>query len=352
MAYFKTQHVTIKGIAACVPREIADNLATSAFKTREEAEKFINSTGVRFRRVVDNNTTTADLCYKAAEQLLQQLKWERESIDCLIFVSQTPDYILPATSCILQHRLGLPTSCYALDISLGCSGWVYGMSLISMLLNSGFMKRGLLLTGDTSSLMNSETDKSTRPMFGDAGTATALEFNAIINLMHFLHQTDGEGAEAIMIRDGGFRHVMSPASFEKHYIEDGIERTNRDLVMDGMDVFAFSISKAPQAVNEILKRCNMTRTDIDYFTFHQANFSMNEIIRKKLLLKEEQVKYSLNNFGNTSSASIPLTLVIQIQHELREHYLKHIACGFGVGFSWGVTCFETDHIICPDLIEF
>lgn len=349
MALFDVQNVAIKGVAACVPARREENASLALF-SGDEAEKFSSSTGVYFRRLVDKNTTTSDLCFHAAEKLVQDLGWEKSSIDCLIFVTQTPDYRLPATSCILQDRLGLSRETYAIDISLGCSGWIYGLCTLGKVL-SPQMKRGLLLVGDTTTKEASKEDKSSYPLFGDAGTATALEFDETNGALHFHVATDGSGYEAIIVPEGGSRNPVTPESFIYYQAGEGIRRNRLHAILNGMDVFTFGITKAPQSVNKLLEAHAIAREDVDYFLFHQANLFMNEKIRKKLKLREDQVPYSLRDFGNTSSATIPLTMVTQMQDALKTRHLRNVGCGFGVGLSWGTVYFETNGIVCPDLIE-
>ena len=182
MAHLKISNINIQGIVSCVPPTVEDNMEYPLFK-EGEAEKVIASTGIRYRRVADAETTASDLCYQAALQLLNDLGWKREEIDCLIFVSQSADYKLPATSCVLQGRLGLPTTCFTLDITYGCPGWVYGLSTIASLMQNGCMRRGLLLVGDTPTKFKSRNDKTAWPLFGDAGTATAIEYNPQICIL-------------------------------------------------------------------------------------------------------------------------------------------------------------------------
>jgi len=349
MAFLEIKNVEIKGLSACVPKATEYNKNFQLF-TQEDAEKFIASTGIEQRRIVDEFICTSDLCYHAAEQLIKNLNWNKSEIDCLVFVTQTPDYILPATSCILQQRLELGIECYAIDISSGCSGWVYGLSVIAGLLSSSGLKKGLLLCGDTISKICSPLDKSTYPLFGDAGTATALEFKHGGGFK-FHTSTDGNGFNAIIIPDGGYRNLIKNESLLIKQIEEGIDKNNLHLFLDGMDVFSFGTSKAPQSVNNLLEHFSLDKDTIDYYVFHQANMFMNEKIRKKLKLPEEKVPYSLKQFGNTSSATIPLTMVSELGNVLSNSKKEILACGFGVGLSWGSVCFEADHIICPTIIE-
>jgi 3-oxoacyl-[acyl-carrier-protein] synthase-3 len=351
MAFQVIQNAAIKGISACVPKYKDDNKNLILF-SKEEAEKFIDATGVEFRHLVkDSGICTSDMCYSAAKELLTELHWKPEEVDCLIFVSQTPDYILPATACILQDRLGLSMDCYALDISLGCSGWVYGLSVITSLVSGGTMKKGLLLAGDTTSVTKSQKDKSTYPLFGDAGTATAVEFDETAEHMMFHFGTDGKGHEAIMIPDGGFRNFFNEKSFVEAEVEPGIIRHRLHSILNGPAVFTFGISKAPKSVNAILEHFEINKDKIDYFIFHQANLFMNEKIRTKLKIDPSKVPYSLVEYGNTSSASIPLTMVTQLGSELKAGRKKLLACAFGVGLSWASVVFEGFDIKCPGIIE-
>lgn len=352
MAFQLIQKVVIRGISACIPSNKEDNINLTLFNSREEAEKFIETTGVSFRHLVkDSGLCTSDLCYKAAIELMAQLGWKPEEIDCLIFVSQTPDYILPATSCILQDRLGLSTDCYAMDISLGCSGWVYGLSVIATLIAEGTMKKGLLLVGDTTSVTKSPKDKSTYPLFGDAGTATAIEYDMRAGKMMFNFGTDGKGYDAIMIPDGGFRSFFSKDSFREQEVEPGIIRHRLHSVLNGPAVFTFGISKAPKSVNALIDHFGLSKEEIDYFVFHQANLFMNEKIRAKLKIEPDKVPYSLDEYGNTSSASIPLTIVKRIASELQDKKRKILACAFGVGLSWASVIFDVSGLSCPRIIE-
>lgn len=351
MAFLEIQHVKIAGISACIPEETEENLTLSLFDSREEAEKFILNTGVEKRRISKGNQTTSDLCGAAAEKLIADLGWEKNDIDLLVFVSQTADYMLPATSCILQEKLGLSQECHTLDITLGCSGWVYGLSVVASLLGAGKMKKALLLCGDTSNAAVSREDKSTYPLFGECGSATALVFSDAVSCLRFHLATDGGGYKAIMIPDGRGRNPYSEHSSDMEEIAPGIKRNKVQTILNGMDVFSFGISEVPKAIEKLSEKFKIDLGKIDYFLLHQANKMMNEKIRKKLKLSVGQVPYSLNNFGNTSSASIPLTMVTELSHQLQHKKQNLIACGFGVGLSWATIAFETDKIVVSDLIE-
>ena len=338
MSRLKISNVRIAGVTACVPSVVEENMTLPFFK-EGEAEKVIASTGIERRHIADINTTAGDLCYQAAEDLLKGLSWSKEDIDCLIFVSQTPDYLLPSTSCILQGRLGLKTTCYTLDISYGCPGWVYGMSVVASLLSSGYMKKALLLVGDTPTKFKSRHDKTAWPLFGDAGSATAVEFVEGADDMFFTFSTDGTSFESIIVRDGGARHPVSESSLKEIVYGEGIARRPLDSEMDGMAVFAFGLKRAPESVLDILDFSSRKIEDIDVFLFHQANLFMNEKIRKKLKIPAEKVPYSLQNYGNTSCATIPLTLTSSCSKDLLNQSKNIVATAFGVGLSWGSICF-------------
>lgn len=349
MANLSIPNVCIAGIAATVPADIEKN--SDFFSDNTTLNKFVATTGVEERRKANKNTCASDLCLVSAEKLIKDLEWNKSDIEALIFVSQTPDYKLPSTAPIIQDKLGLSIDCYTLDISLGCSGWVYGMSVLSSLMQNGSIKKGLLLVGDTLSKFCSDKDVSTYPLFGDSGTATALEYKVGASGLKCDMHTNGSDYRAIIIEDGAFRNPVSPESFKRKKRGEGVFSSDLELELDGMTVFSFGLNKAPKSVNALCERYSIDKNTIDYFTFHQANFFMNEKIRKKLKISEEKVPYSLKYFGNTSCASIPLTMVYKLQNELSNRQLKHIACGFGVGLSWGSIYFETNNIVIPDLIE-
>lgn len=350
MAYLSIKNVAIKGIAACVPKKILET--SSIYKeTWGSYDNFMETTGVQRHRVAPFNICSSDLCQTAAEELINQLNWDKSTIDALIFVTQTPDYIEPATSCILQDKLGLTQDCFTLDISLGCSGWVYAMSVICSLMQNGTIKRGLLLAGETPSKRCSANDKSAYPLFGDAGTVTALEYIEGSPDITFVLNTDGEGFRTIIIPSGAERNPVTVESLVERERAEGVLSNDLQLQMDGMSVFSFAISKAPKSVNALLEKVGELRENVNFYFFHQANLFMNEKIRKKLKLTPEQVPYSIADFGNTSSASIPLTMVTQSRAALLNGKVKNVGCGFGIGLSWGSVFFETEKIIVPPLIE-
>jgi 3-oxoacyl-[acyl-carrier-protein] synthase-3 len=349
MAFLHIKNIAVKGVSACIPAVVEENSSLTGIP---DLEKLIKTIGVERRHIAKKGVSTSDLCFKAAEKLIEALNWDKNEIEGLIFVTQTPDFILPATSPILQDRLGLSTKCFTLDISLGCSGYIVGLSTLAGYMQNGTIKKALLLVGDTISKTCSVDDKSTYPLFGDAGTATALEFSEGAGGLKFHLESDGSGYKAIIINEGGYRSHFSKTSLEPQFIAEGITRNNLQLTLDGMDVFSFGISKAPESVNALIDHFNIKKDDIDYFFFHQANLMLNERIRKKLQLPEDNVPYSLKNFGNTSSATIPLTMVTETAAALKSGENNLLACGFGVGLSWGSLFCTTNNLTIPDLIIY
>lgn len=347
MAFLEFKNVRIAGISAGVPRFVASNLQPmedDGISSEYSPEAFVETTGVLERRISDT-LTTSDLCCAAAERLIADLRWERSEIEAIVFVSQTADYILPATACILQDRLGLSKECYAEDIALGCSGWVYGLSNVASLVSTGSIRKALLLCGDAKKRAAGPRD----PLFGYAGTATAIEFAENAEGFKFHFGTDGNGYDAIITPDGGSRNQVSAASFELEQI-DGKPLHRMQTRMKGMDVFSFGISTAPKSVKKLAEHFGFDYQQADYFVFHQANLKMNKMIAKKLKLQEEKTPTCMYHFGNTSSASIPLTIVTQLKDKCAAPK-RFIACGFGVGLSWGTVAFETNSLVLSDLVE-
>lgn len=347
MAYFHFKNVKISGFAAGVPKKEYDNLHSDVrFSTEYSNKDFVALTGVRKRRT-DYSLTTSDLCVPAVRHLVSELGWDMNEIDAIIMVSQTLDFILPATACILQDKLGLSREAYAEDVQLGCSGWVYGISNVASLLQNGEIKKALLCAGDAKLHYEHCSDD---PLFGMAGSVTALEYEEGAEGIKCHFGTDGSGYDAIIIPGGGARNPYTPDSLIEYEYEG---KMYNDLIsrMKGMDVFAFGISTAPKSVKNLAKKYDFDYLDADYFVFHQANNKMNEMIAKKLKLPKEKVPNCMENFGNTSSASIPLAIVTELKDDASKGEKSFICCGFGVGLSWGTIAFKTNNLVISDLVE-
>jgi 3-oxoacyl-[acyl-carrier-protein] synthase III len=350
MAFIDIKDYRIKGVSAAVPQKVIDNVTLDILGNEEEKQKFLNATHIKKRHVVgETGVTTSDLCQSAAERLLETSGIEPSQISVLIFVTQTPDYQLPSTAIILQDKLGLSKDCIAIQVSLGCSGWVLGLSTALTYLNSMKATYGLVLVGDTVTMTKSPLDKSTFPLFGDAGTATLLEREEGATGFKFHIGNDGSGYQTIIIEDGGYRNPVSLESFKMKERDNGGIRNNLQSYLNGDAVFIFGITKAPSSIKSLMQQYSLNEAEIDYLLLHQANKMMNDKIAKKAGFNAEKVPFSLQEFGNTSSASIPLTMVTQIP-KLTNGICKNIACGFGVGLSWASVYFETKDLIVPELI--
>jgi 3-oxoacyl-[acyl-carrier-protein] synthase-3 len=349
MAVFTVPNVKLSGLSACVPNQFQDNREMELLGETER-ELFIKTVGIRYRRVAPAGITASDLCKAAAEKLLDSLCWKREEVSVLIFITQTPDYLIPNTSSLLQEKLKLSKTCIAFDVNLGCSGYVYGLSIIGSLLQNMPNGKALLLVGDISTQTISMQDKSTAPLFSDAGTATAFEFS-LNSQIHFNLQTDGCEFDDIIIPDGGFRSRVSKKSFEMKEHGKGILRNDLQMKLDGLKIFNFALREIAPNINSLFAEKKIEKNEVDYFVFHQANLLMLESVRKKLQIEAERVPYSLHHYGNTSSASVPMTMVTQLRQQLIADKQKLLLSGFGVGLSWGSAYLETEKIICPELIE-
>lgn len=353
MAYLTINKVKMVGLAACVPPTIEENLSLPIFADKSEAEKVIASTGIERKRVVKPGTTASDLSFQAIQSLLDKMEWEANSIDALIYVCTSRDYIAPITSAILQDRLGFRNDCYCLDLPLGCSGWVYGMSNLSSILSHGQLKRGLLVCAETNSLNRSPKDKTVKPLFGDAATVTALEYDeSFENPIQFNFGVDGSGYKAVWTEFGGTRNPITLESIEEKEVEPGIIRKGTDMVVNGMDVFSFAIKVPPRSLLEFVEHFEIDTDKVDYLFLHQANKFIDDRIRKKLKMPEEKVPFCLQDYGNTNSASIPLAMVVCKAKELQNGSFDCLGCGFGVGLAWGNIHYTVDKLKAVIMTEY
>ena len=352
MAALTTRNVKIVGMGACVPSRVEENIDLPIFTNSDEAEKVIASTGIARRRVCDEGVTASDLSVKAVEKLLADMGWSSDTVDCLFYVCTSRDYIAPQTACILQDRLHLRNDCFVMDLPLGCSGWVYGMSVITSMMQSGMFKRGLLIAAETNTKNRNMKDRTVRPLFGDAATVTALEYDASWDKpMNFVFGVDGAGASAIMTKFGGMRHPTTPEALQEVEIEPGVIRRGIDMEVKGMDVFGFAIKRPPASLKELIATFDIDVNAIDYLFLHQANMFIDEKIRKSIKVAAEKVPYCIQDFGNVTSASIPLTMVTQAAVPLSARENHCLACGFGVGLAWASLEFWSCGLVVPALNE-
>lgn len=344
MALSTLHNVRFAGVSSCVPRRIFSNLEDCPPSLRSERERLVRNIGIQTRRLCPDWQCFSDLALIATEKLLDELKWQREEIGALIIVTQSPDYPIPATAIILQDRLRLPQSTIAFDVNLGCSGYPFGLHLLGSMIAAGGIKKGLLLVGDKSGSYDD-------PLFSDAGTATALEFDDSSPPMFFDLNSDGSGYKAIMKPVGGHREP-----FKAHHIcptrsEDGKISWPSDLILDGPAVLSFSTQRVPPAVLRTMEYAKVEKDAVDYFVFHQANRMINETIRKKLALPSEKVPSTLADYGNTSGATLPVTMTARLHEKLASGRHKLLLSGFGIGLSWGTCILDVENAVFPGMLE-
>lgn len=348
----------IAGISAAVPKRIVrPEFAYEKFP-RLDVDRIVGNTGALAKREADPGITAADLCIAAAEPLLEQLGWARDSIDAIVLITMMPDHFLPGSSHRAHERLGLSTRCLALDINLGCSGYTHGLIVLEGLIASGLVRRALLLCGEMVTGMfkpraadlEHRSDLANALLLGDAGSATALERSDASQVRARRFGADGTGFEHIFVRGGCARSFWSPSLFER--VDDGDEvRRPLDLTLHGPQVLTFSLKRVPPLAQELLADAGWQQDDVDVFVFHQANKFMIDTLRKRLKgLPAEKVPTSIEEFGNTSSASIPLTIVTRGGEHLQRP-TKWLLLGFGVGLSWSGVAVETDSIVTVPLVE-
>jgi 3-oxoacyl-[acyl-carrier-protein] synthase III len=350
MAKTRISGVRIAGIAAAVPEGEATRIDDVRVFGEEDARRIFKNTGVKRRRVTHNGLCTSDLCLAAAERLLATLDWGKESIDALVFVSQSPDYLCPATACVLQHRLGLPSSCAAFDVNLGCSGYVYGLFVLGSFFAGGGFRRALLLVGDTASRTSAPLDRSVAPLFGDAGAATALECADAGYAMDFVLGTNGAGARHLMTPAGGFRTPRGPTTAEVTEREGGNRRSDEHTYMNGAEVFTFTLSAIPPLIDETLALREWRRDEVDAYVFHQASTFMLKNLQRACALPAERFVIGLEEYGNTSSASIPLAIVDRLRGRLSTRAEKLVLAGYGVGWSWAAVALELGPCVIPEVV--
>ena len=338
--------VRLKGIASAIPENVRTVDEDAKIFPDSDISKISESTGVRERHVVTGKLCTSDLCFAAAESLFTESEVERNSIDALIFISQTPDYVLPATSCSLHGRLALDKHCASFDVNLGCSGYIYGLWLAANLIACGSAKRILLLAGDTITRIAAPRDRSVALLFGDAGTATILERDDSALPMSFALGTDGNGQANLIVPAGGFRSPHSDTTGLVTEREGGNIRSDEHLYMNGPEIFTFTLREVPAMVKSLVADYDA----VDAVVMHQANKFMLDYIAKRLKIPKEKVVLTLENFGNTSSASIPLALTAALSEKLKTGPLNLLLAGFGVGYSWGGVTLTGGHMVMPELV--
>ncbi len=315
---------TIRGITTSVPSRRFDNLADTSEFSKEDVEKVVRMAGVRTRHLADDATCSSDLCLAAARDLLASLEWKPESIDALILVTQSPDYFLPSTSCLVHRDLGLSDSCATFDVGLGCSGYPYGLWLATLMLEKTGFRRALVLHGETPTRFSDRSDRSVALLFGDAGSATALESAGDEGSRQwwFSLNTDGAGWHDLVIEGGGFRDRF-PEDRRKTFVS-----------MNGAGIFNFTIRRVPRLIEDTLHAAGIPRDLVDYFIFHQSNQFIMRHLANKTGLPESKMPFTIAEFGSTGGPSIPLTITKGDLARPSDRPLQLLMLGYGVGLSW------------------
>jgi 3-oxoacyl-[acyl-carrier-protein] synthase-3 len=317
--------MVMRGVVSCVPEKEVINERDYPWFDASEIRKITSMAGIKSRRVAERDVCTSDLCTAAGKALLQKLDWPAASVDALILVTQTPDYVMPSTSCVIQNRLGIPEGCAAFDVGLGCSAYVYGMWLANSLIASGGCRRILLMTGETPSKFVDPKDRTTALLFGDAGSATALEATDETDTSRafYVMMTDGSGAKDLIIPGGMFRNRFPE------------QQSDYCVHMEGVQIFDFTRTRVPPLISSLLSLSATSPQDYAYFVFHQANQYLIKFLASKAGLNLAQVPFSINEYGNTGAASVPLTLALAGTPSTAGDSYNVMMLGFGVGLSWG-----------------
>lgn len=352
MAIITYNNVGITALAAAVPQTKIDNYHYGLnIWPEDEVRKVVDKVGVTERRFADENTCSSDLCYAAAEKLFADNNIDRTEIDLLVFLSQTPDYRMPATSILLQDRLRLPMTTMAFDINLGCSGFISALNVVyAMMQNKGFRK-ALLLNGETRSKVYSPKDRREAFIFGDAGIAALVERDEKFGESHFSINSDGSRGNLIMIPGGGYRNMSSIETLKEKVVDEyGNIRSDEQGHMDGADVFNFVIVEVPKDIKRLMAATGQDIHDLDYYVFHQANAFINNYIAKKMKLDSERIPWTISKYGNTSSVSVPLTIVSELKDKIVGKR-KLLLSAFGVGMAWATAIVPFVDCKISDIVE-
>jgi 3-oxoacyl-[acyl-carrier-protein] synthase-3 len=351
MAMLKTEHVKMSGVCCTLPGEGQSIYEVGKdYFSEEVIRKTANPIGVETLYFAGVGQTASDMCFAAAEHLIEKLQWSREEIDGLLFVSQTPDYKTPATACILQDRLALSKNCLAMDINFGCSGFAYGYYVASSLIESGACNKVLLLVGDALRENISPEDKGLTFIIGDSGTATGIERTDSANPSSLIVKTDGSGYKALIISAGGARNPIDPLTSIRLEDDDGNKRSAEDMFMDGLAVFTFVVKEIPLLIEELSAAQGIPKDDFDYYLMHQANAYMIKYIAKRSKVPLEKFPVNIGKYGNTNGSTIPFLICDLAENELKEPK-DVIMSGFGVGLSWGGIATKLGALACADIIH-
>lgn len=330
----------IKAISYYLPEKTLTNEQLAEVYEDWLPEKIFEKTGINSRHIAAENETALDLGIKACKRLFSEYDIEAKDIDFVLLATQSPDYFLPTSACILQNELGIPTTAGALDFNLGCSAYIYGLALSKSIIISGISRNVLLVTAETYSKHINPMDRSTRTIFGDGAAASLICEGNSGKIGAFALGSDGSGAKHLIIPAGALR--LPKSELTKNEIQDdkGCTRSADNLFMDGPEIFNFTIDVVPKCVKDALEKNKLSLQDIDMFVFHQANKYMLDYLRRKLRIPEEKFYVNIENIGNTVSASIPIALAKATEEKRINKGDKVMLVGFGVGLSWGATIIE------------
>jgi 3-oxoacyl-[acyl-carrier-protein] synthase-3 len=343
--------VRISGIAGAVPAAIVDPVRDHTFIPEDDRKKITQLTGVRQYRRAPADVCASDLCQASAERLLAALGREPGDIDAIVFATMTPDYRVPSTACLLQDRLKCRTSVAAYDINMGCSGFVVGLYNACALVTGAGLKRVLLLAGDTQTKLCHPEDKNVVFILADGGTATLVESDAPTSAITIDLLTDGSRFNSLYVPAGGFRQPGTGETREVRQRPDGGWRSDENLFMNGMEIFKFSSTDVVKTLTGFMQAEALTADSVDRLFLHQANHFMNDKIARKLGFAGEKVPYTIGFYGNTGSASIPLTIAHHFSTAPAAGAVRALMCGFGVGLSWGVAGTTFENLCTPPVVE-
>ena len=350
MAILRFNNVGMTAIAACVPPKVVSNYDLGYMMPEDNVMRLVNSTGIVERRHAEPDVTASDLCFKAAERLIEDNNIDRNSIDILIFCTMSHDQVAPPTSTILQHRLQLPTTTACFDLIYACSGFVHSLATAFAYCSSMGANRALVLVGETMSKMISPRDKVNYPLYGNAGCAFLVEKGDFGESIFEL-TADGTGAEFVKINARGFRNPLTVESLEFKECEDGNFRRDIDIMMDGMETFNHAIFIIPRQIKILMKEADITNDDIDYLVSHQANKLMVDYICKKAKMDMSKVPFCLQKYGNTSCASIPITIVSEL-HDKLEGKKRLFFSAIGAGWSCGTAYLTTQDLKVSHVFDY
>ena len=351
MSFLKFQGVGIMALSGAVPRTVIDNYKYTQYFPEDQVREVVDKVGIYERRFADEKTCSSDLCFAAAEKLIADNGIDRNEIDLLIFISQTPDYRMPATSVLLQERLGLPNSTIAFDINLGCSAFIYGLSVAYSFMQCNNLRKALILDGETRSKVYSPKDRRSAFLFGDGGVAALVERDEKFGESYFSLNSDGSRGDLIKINAGGYRMPSSVETLQEKVVDEyGNIRSEEQGYMNGGGVFNFVIREIPRDIKKIAEWSEVDIQSLDYYVFHQANNFINSYLAKKLKLDTTRIPSTIAKYGNTSSVSVPLTIVDQLKDNLSGKK-RLMLSAFGVGMTWATAIVPFVDCRISDIVE-